>query len=313
MTIQILILIVVFGAVVLATLGVGVLVLPRQGEQRLRRMVRPEAGTSIDGKEEWHSRIADVAKPLAKLSLPSGGWEDSESRLLLIQAGFRQESAFALYFGARTSLALMLPVLFVLLTMLSGVNIERIWIFGGMFLAAGLGYYLPTWVVRWIAKNRRREIFEALPAALDLMIVCVEAGLGLDAAIARVAEEISLDSEALSNELQLVALEMRAGAPRDIALKHLATRTGVDDVDALVAMLVQADKYGTSIAESLRVHADMLRTKRQHRAEEQAAKIPLKLLFPLIFCIFPALMLVLLGPAVIRVYRILIPMMSGQS
>jgi tight adherence protein C len=158
---------------------------------------------------------------------------------------------------------------------------------------------------------RQREIFESFPDALDLLIVCVEAGLAIDAALNRVADEMQHRSEALSEELHLVTLELRAGASKETALRNLALRTGVEDVNTLVAMLIQAERFGTSIADSLRVHADMLRTKRRQRAEEAAAKIALKLLFPLIFCIFPSLLLVLLGPAFIQIYRVLLPTMAG--
>ena len=159
---------------------------------------------------------------------------------------------------------------------------------------------------------RQREIFETFPDALDLMTVCVESGLGLDAALAKVTEEMRLKSIPLAEELHLVNLELRAGSTREKALRNLALRTGVDEVNTFVTMLVQADRFGTSIGDSLRVFSDELRTKRRLRAEEMAAKIPLKLLFPLVFCIFPSLMLVLLGPAFIQVYRILLPTMAGQ-
>ena len=158
---------------------------------------------------------------------------------------------------------------------------------------------------------RQREIFESFPDALDLLTVCVEAGLGLDAALQRVADEMQLKSLALSEELSLVTMELRVGASKPHALRNLALRTGVEDVDTLVAMLVQAERFGTSIADSLRVHAETLRTKRRLRAEERAAKIALKLLFPLIFCIFPTLLLVLLGPGFIQIYRILLPTLVG--
>jgi len=159
---------------------------------------------------------------------------------------------------------------------------------------------------------RQREIFETFPDAADLMLVCVESGLGLDAALVKVTEEIRIKSLALAEELHLVNLEMRAGGSRDKALRNLALRTGVEEVNSFVTMLVQADRFGTSIGESLRVFSDELRTKRKLRAEELAAKIPLKLLFPLIFFIFPSLLLVLLGPAFIQVYRILLPTMAGH-
>ena len=180
-----------------------------------------------------------------------------------------------------------------------------------LLLSAAIGYYLPNIVLRNLIARRQREIFENFPDALDLMTVCVEAGLGMDAALARVATEIGLKSEVLSEELQLVTLELRAGSSKEKALRNLALRTGVEDVDALVAMLIQSERFGTSVADSLRVQSDMLRTKRRQRAEEQAAKIALKLLFPLIFFIFPSLLVVLMGPAFIQIYRVLLPTMGG--
>ncbi len=160
---------------------------------------------------------------------------------------------------------------------------------------------------------RQREIFETFPDALDLIIVCIEAGLGLDAALIKVAEELRHKSQVLSEELRLVTLELRAGGAKEDALRNLAIRTGVEDVHTLVTTLIQAERFGTSIADSLRVHADMLRTKRRQRAEEKAAKIALKLLFPLIFCIFPSMLVVLLGPGFIRVSRALMPVLTGAQ
>jgi tight adherence protein C len=145
------------------------------------------------------------------------------------------------------------------------------------------------------------------------MTVCVEAGLGTESALSRVADDIGLNSPALSDELRLVNLELRAGAEREQALRNLAIRTGVEEVGSFVTMMSQAERFGTSIAASLRVHSDMLRTRRHQRAEEAAAKIGLKLLFPLIFCIFPSLMIVLLGPAAIQITRVLLPMMGGHQ
>ena len=162
------------------------------------------------------------------------------------------------------------------------------------------------------AVPRQREVFENFPDALDLMTVCIEAGLGTESALTRVADDIGHKSPVLGEELRLVNLELRAGAPRDRALRNLAFRTAVEEVDGFVSMLIQAERFGTSIAQSLRVHADMLRTRRRQKAEEAAAKIALKLLFPLIFFIFPSLMLVLMGPAMIQIYRVLLPTMAGH-
>ena len=162
-------------------------------------------------------------------------------------------------------------------------------------------------------QKRQREIFENFPDALDLLTVCVEAGLSLEQALNKVASEMHLKSLVLSHELELVLIEMRAGFSKEKALRNFASRTGVDDVDTLVAMLIQSERFGTSMGESLRVHSETLRDKRRFRAEEAAAKIALKLLFSLIFFIFPTLLLVLLGPAFIQIYRVLLPTMAGTN
>jgi len=182
-----------------------------------------------------------------------------------------------------------------------------------MLVASAVGFYLPNLILSRIVERRQRALFEALPDALDLMTVCVEAGLGIDAAMMRVTEEIGVRSPDLRDEFALMLLELRAGAAREKALRNLAVRTGVEDIDALATMLIQADRFGTSMGDSLRVYTETLRMKRRLRAEEQAAKIALKLLFPLIFCIFPTLMVVLLGPAIINICRVLLPSMAGNG
>ncbi len=179
-----------------------------------------------------------------------------------------------------------------------------------LLLAATLGTYLPNILLAKAVARRQLEIVQAFPDALDLMTICVEAGLGIDAALSRVATEMHMESPVLAEEMTLVTLELRAGLSKEKALRNLALRTGVEDVDSLVAMLIQAERFGTSIGASLRVQSDLLRTKRRLRAEEMAAKIGLKLLFPLIFFIFPTLLLVLLGPAFLQITRVLLPAMA---
>jgi tight adherence protein C len=171
-------------------------------------------------------------------------------------------------------------------------------------VAFGYGMFLPSFLLsRQIAKRQTR-IVRALPDALDLMVVCVEAGLGLNAALHRVGREMEMVESALSKELAITNREIRAGKPRDEALRNLGDRTGVDDVKSLVAMLVQTDRFGTSITESLRVFADSIRIRRRQRAEELVAKAAIKLIFPLLLFIFPALLIVLMGPALIRMYEV---------
>ncbi|MFO7542628.1 MAG: type II secretion system F family protein, partial [Thiobacillus sp.] len=261
---------------------------------------------------QWQQKIVEILGPAGRLSLPSEGWENSPQRQRFIHAGFRQDSVPLVFFGAKTVLTFLLPGLFMIYTGMRAVPLGNQAMMFWLLVLAGAGYYLPNFYLARRIFVRKREVFENLPDAIDLMMICVEAGLGLDAAIARVAQEIRLKSEILADELHLVGLELRAGATRERALRNLAMRTGVDEVDLLVTMLVQADRFGTSIADSLRVHAESLRTKRRQRAEEAAAKIALKLLFPLIFFIFPSMMLVLLGPAFISIYRVLLPTMAGQ-
>ena len=266
---------------------------------------------AVHPANRWRERLANVIQPLAKLSLPADGWEQSPIRIAFINAGWRHPSAPTIFFGIKTLLALVFPTLALLLG--SG------WILAGgasrmllsVCIAAAIGYYLPNLVLRQRIAHRQREVFESFPDALDLLIICVEAGMGLDQAIAKVASEIDIKSKVLAQELGLVLIELRSGFSREVALRHLALRTGVEDIDLLVAMLIQADRFGTSMGDSLRVHADNLRTKRRQRAEEAAAKIAVKLLMPLIFMIFPTLMLVLIGPAMIQIYRILLPSLAS--
>ena len=256
--------------------------------------------------QRWMARVVSLTRPLAKLSLPEDGWEESPIRIRFINAGWRKSTAPALFYAAKTGLTLLFPILMYLLLRHGNHNL-----FFWMVAAAAIGYYLPDMWLKHCLTERQREVFETFPDALDLMTVCVEAGLAMDAALARVAQEIGMKSEILAEELQLVTLELRAGSTKDKALRNLALRTGVEDVDALVTLLIQAERFGTSIAASLRVQSEQLRTKRRQRAEETAAKIALKLLFPLIFFIFPALMVVLMGPAILQIYRVLLPAMKG--
>jgi tight adherence protein C len=299
--------------VVFAVVLTGMYLLtPSPVRQRLRALDFSPSATD-PASTAWVERLARVTEPFAKLSVPEEGWNNSPARVRFMNAGLRNPSAPAIYFGAKTLLAAVLPIVAYMYLVLSGVKMSGQGYMTILFISAALGYYLPNFIVRRFVFLRQREIFESFPDALDLMTVCVEAGLAIDAALMKVSQEMRHKSEALSEDLHLVTLELRAGASKEQALRNLAVRTGVEDVDALVAMLIQAERFGTSVAASLRVHSDMLRTKRRQRAEEAAAKIALKLLFPLIFCIFPSMLLVLLGPAFIQIYRVLLPVMSGTQ
>jgi len=227
----------------------------------------------------------------------------SPLRQQLIHANYREPSAVAIYWGAKVALTLGLGFLgFLVVEVTTGDGVRSLLAAGW---GAALGWVGPTLHVRFRARARQKDIQRALADALDLMVVCVEAGLALNQAMVRVADEIRHVSAVTSDELTLVNLEIRAGVPRDEALRNLGDRTGVADLQSLVAMLVQTDRFGTSIAQALRVHSDTMRIKRRQRAEEAAAKTTIKLVFPLAFCIFPALFVVILGPALISIYRTL--------
>ena len=234
---------------------------------------------------------------------PKSPKEMGTLRLRLVQAGFRRDEALTIFFGMRVTVALGLFSLF------AGGLIGRpnmLMALGGL----GLGYILPGMLLARLAKRRAHRIRLSLADMLDLLVVSVEAGLGLDQALQRVGQELAFAYPALSDELRLINLELRAGKPRSEALRNLADRTGVDDLSSLTAMLIQTDKFGTSVAQSLRVYSETLRTKRRQRAEEAAAKTGVKMVFPLVFCIFPAIFVVTIGPAAIRFVQVLFPMIN---
>jgi tight adherence protein C len=300
----------VFLAVAGGALGLATLATGRSATARMRTVLDGPTPAG-DSPRRWMRRVSQATRPLARLSAPEEGFEQSAVRRRLVHAGIRDANAPATFFGLKTALALACPVVMYAVLAVGQSKASGYGLLAWLLGAAAAGYYLPNAVLSRLAAARQLEIFEAFPDALDLMTVCIEAGLGTEAAMVRVAEEIGRKSQVLSDELRLVNLELRAGAPRERALRNLAVRTGVDEVAGFVSMIVQAERFGTSIAQSLRVHAEMLRTERRQRAEEAAAKIALKLLFPLIFFIFPSLMLVLLGPAMIQIHRVLLPIMTG--
>jgi len=314
-TIQIIYLALIFVTVFLVALVILSQFGTKPLQARLQILKRGDDGAiQIEEKSKlapWVGRIVELTKPVAQLSVPKEGWETSQLRIRFMNAGYRSEIAPTIFFLAKTLLTFLLPIIYVLYIVISATAVKPNTILLMIVVCAALGYFLPNvFLARRIA-YRKREIFESFPDAMDLIIVCVESGLGLDAALSRVGEEMHMISPTLGEELHLINLELRAGSSRERALRNLALRTGVEDIDTLVAMLVQSDRFGTSIAQALRVHAENLRTKRRLRAEEAAAKIALKLLFPLIFFIFPSMLLVLLGPALISINRILLPALAG--
>jgi tight adherence protein C len=293
----------------------GVLLLRPSATQRRLRALQQEAGEpgALAAGERWLHWIAGVTKPLSSLAAPAEGFEKSNLKLRFTHAGLRNPVAPSAFFGVKALLTLGQPLLGYTLAAVTS-NLPRGNNLLLMLLAlAAIGYYLPNLVLSHLVQTRQREIFESFPDALDLMTVCVEAGLGTESALSRVADDMALRSPALSDELRLVNLELRAGADRERALRNLAIRTGVEEVGSFVTMLSQAERFGTSIAASLRVHSDMLRTKRRQRAEEAAAKTGVKMVFPLVFCIFPAIWVVTIGPAAIRFMTVLLPMVDNMK
>ena len=261
----------------------------------------PSAG---DARTRFWS-ISGVFKRVGK-TLPRSPKEMSKLCLRLTHAGFRREDALSLFFGIRAVTAVGLFLIFAT-PVLMRPNLQVA--FGGLLL----GYVVPGMILARLAKRRQHRIRLSLADALDLLVVSVEAGLGLDQALQRVGDELAFAYPELSSDLRIVTLELRAGTNRPEALRNLADRTGVEDLSSLVAMLIQTDRFGTSIAQSLRVHAESLRTKRRQRAEEAAAKTGAKMVFPLVFCIFPAIWVVTIGPAAIQFVKVLFPIIEqGQ-
>ncbi len=287
-------LLVAAGAMALSSGGQGTI------ERRLGEVLTSEA-LKVSTDDPGYSRaLIDALKRIGRAA-PQSTSEMGKLQRKLTAAGYRSHEAIAVFFGIRLGCGLL-----VFAVLASPVIVRP-----NLALAltgAALGYLLPTMALGRLAKRRQHRIRLGLPDALDLLVVSVEAGLGLDQAIQRVGEEIAFAHPDLSDELRLINLELRACKGRSDALRNLADRTGVDDISSLVAMLVQTDKFGTSVAQSLRVHSETVRTKRRQRAEEAAAKTGVKIVFPLVFCIFPAIWVVTIGPAAIKFVQVLVPM-----
>ena len=221
----------------------------------------------------------------------------------LARAGYRHTESRGIFVGARVALTGLFAVTAALATWRLHLLPREIAIL--TLLAAAVGYFLPMMFVRLQQSKRMQAITLALPDALDLLVICVEAGQGLNAALVKVGREVRFNAETLGEELQMVNTEMLAGVARTQALRNFSMRTGVDDVRALVAVMVQSERFGTSIVNALRSHADSLRIRRRQRAEETARKTPVKLVFPLVFCIFPGLLVVILAPGMLALFRAL--------
>jgi tight adherence protein C len=299
----------VFGIAIL----VGALFIPKNLDNRLQ--INQKINDLVSNDENYFekiiNRIEKLLIPLTKLSLPKLSLNQSPLRINFLRAGWRSASAIPIFYGIKTLLALVFPF-FVFIAALNDLIIQpKNIIFIYAIFTSAVGYYLPNLVRSRYIKKRQYDIFDNLPDALDLLTICVESGLGLDQAISRVAAEIHLNSKALSEELETVLMEVRSGFSKEQAFRNLALRTGLVEIELLTAMLIQTERFGTSIGESLRIHSENARTKKRQNTEEAAAKIAIKLLFPLIFFIFPTLLMVLLGPAILQIYRVLLPAFSS--
>lgn len=290
-------LVAVFATVALISGSVASLALTRNAPERkrLRNLTAPRTSTS----QVEMLQLADVPSPALRRFanvLPASPTDLSRLRRRLAAAGYNHYAAAVWYSTARLILPVLLGIVpFLLLGFRSG------WVAG--LASAALGVVIPDLVLIQKTAQHRKAIQDALPDALDLIVVCVEAGSSLDQAIVKTGNELGIALPAIAGELKTVATEIRAGKPRMEAFQDLAKRTGVDDVRSLVAMLIQTDRFGTSIAQGLRTHADTSRTKRRQRAEERASTIGVKLVFPLALCLMPALYVVCLGPVVVTIYR----------
>lgn len=284
-----------FIAVFVLIASAGLLIFYRETIQaRIAAAINPQMKhKSLKIKlQDTGSMLGGVVEQLERV-VPRSESEVSVVQKRLINAGYRKDSAVKVFYSAKV----LCPATLCLLALVSGIGGKNPFF---IYIAcAGLGYLVPDFVLGKIISDRQAAVRRGLPDVLDMLVICVEAGLSLDQATARTSEELHHAQPVLSDELGVVALEQRAGSARADAWKHFADRTGVDVVRNLVSMLVQSEQFGTSIAKTLRVHSDTLRTKRVQEIEEKAAKLSIKLLFPLVLFIFPALFVVVLGPAAI--------------
>jgi tight adherence protein C len=271
---------------------------PAPVETRLREMQKEK---TPDVQNAAPERAFEKAAIMAGAKVPMSEKERGKLRVMLVKAGYRKASSLYVFAGVKVFAG---AAAFLLVYPYAQAHLHKFFAAVVLALLAALLVYIApnVWLNEKI-KRRQTEIFHSLPDVLDLLTVCVEAGLGLDAAIVRIVEEFQ--GNVLAMEFKTASAEVRAGKPRMDSLRDMGERTGVEDIRALVALLIQAEKLGASLARSLRVHSDSLRTKRRQIAEEAAAKTTIKMVFPLAFCIFPALMVVILGPAMIQIYNML--------
>ena len=280
--------------------GMGILYLLSTIFDPVRRRLRLLSGGEIEQEETAPGQFSTALEPLAGLTMPKKDWERSKVSQMLVHAGFRAPNAITGFYAIKTVLIILLPgtVLF-LASLYPHFSTKQVAF--AMIITTFLAVTLPDAFLESKVRNRKRRLSNGFPDALDLLVVCTEAGLGLNQAIDRVAREIEDNYPDLSQELELVNIEIRAGVQREDALRDLANRTGLEDIRGLVALLTQSMRLGTGVADTLRIYAEEFRDKRMQRAEEEAAKIGTKMIFPLVVCLFPGFFVVVLGPAFLRI------------
>lgn len=296
----------VFAAVVLAVLGLTQLL----GSKPASTGTAPNnPSLSLDdGKDSFLRRLAMA--PAKNVDTTDTG--TGTLRRQLIQAGYGAPSAVTIYLGSRILLAALLPLanLLVLPLVTASIPVQTM-----LLIAVGLGlggYLAPAWWIGWRTSSRQRQVREAFPDALDMLVVCVEAGLGLDAALARVGDELRRSHRLLSGHLRHVGLELRAGRSREDALRSMSDRIGLDEVSSLIGLLIQTDRLGTSMAQALRSYSEDMRARRMLTAEEKAQSLGVKMAFPLMLMILPALFIAIMSPAAIKVIEVLMPMLGKR-
>lgn len=291
-------------AVAAALIGMKLYVRPKEAMERV------VGGIEQADHMPTHPSLAlhEIIKKLGNL-IPQSPKDVTVMQRRLIRAGIRNDNALKILYGAKAACGVLLPLLTGAL--IGGYSTDPGNKAATILAAVAVGFFGPNEYVRRLAQRRQHAIAHGLPNALDLLVVCVESGLGLDQAILQVSKELDKAHPEISEEFGLVNLELKAGKRRAEALRNLAERTGVDDLKKLVAVLIQADRFGTGVAQSLRAHADFMRIQMRQVAEEKAAKLGVKLIFPIFFCILPSLFVVTVGPVVMKIMRELVPMMNN--
>jgi tight adherence protein C len=297
----------VFGAIVMGIWAVLSVISQRnsRAQERLSRLSRPTSLADLDlqkqTKGEKLKGFLETAKVLSSPLMPQTELEQSKLKMKLANAGFRSDAAPLVYSGIRlVSLLVFFLIGLAVVVPRSGLELSG---FKWIAIITGIGFYLPSLILWYLRSKRQQEIFLTLPDALDLLVVCVESGLGLDAAMRKVCDEMGDHAKVICEEFALANFQLQMGRPRREVLHDLGVRTGVDDVRSLAAILIQADRFGSSIAQALRVQSDSMRTRRKQIAEEKAAKTAVQLIFPLVLFIFPGIFVVLVGPAAISIMR----------